>query len=140
MQFGLAGLRGDYFRHLGHEGYGRGSPGIASPSLPGEVACLEGSGEDRLGGSAGRVEKEGKGTHPRGPSCRPSQSLHPLPSSRTPKGVATLHRGSQTDPLVRAVRKQRWEPGPVRTARSGPNRTPPALQGEAGACPQQHRG
>ena len=60
MQFGLAGLRWGYFRRLGHEGYGGGSPGIASPSLPGEVACLEGSGEDRLGGSGGRVEKEGK--------------------------------------------------------------------------------
>ena len=44
MQLGLAGLRGAYFRRLGREGYGRGSPRVASPSLPGAVARFKALG------------------------------------------------------------------------------------------------
>ena len=69
-----------------------------------ELAAPEPRGRGRKPGREwGHVEKEGKGTHPQGPSCRTSQSLRPLPSSVTPKGAAMLHRGSQTDPCVRAV-------------------------------------
>ena len=97
------------------------------------------------GGGRGGERKKGGGIHPRGPSPRTSQSLHPLPCTVTPKGAATPHRRSQTDlptePLLQGcLRKRvphRTEPGALACAKDmlGLQRAGPGWQPRSAASP-----
>lgn len=93
----------------------------------------------------GGERKKWGGIHPCGPSHRTSQSLHALPCTVTPKGAATLHRGSQTDlptePLLQGCLGKRvphrTEPAALACAKDmlGLQRAGPGWQPRSAASP-----